>query len=451
MLLDAFQSHLKQQFPFLKQHTRLLVTVSGGLDSIVLLQLCVASGLDVSVAHCNFNLRGKESDGDALFVEEQANILKVPFFIKGFDTSAYAKKHTVSTQMAARDLRYAWFKELAISENFEYILTAHHSNDNLETFLINVSRGTGLDGLMAIPAISGNVLRLLLPFSRKRIYNYAEEHKITWREDSSNASDAYVRNAMRHHVIPELEKIRPDILHTVEKTITHVQQSASLLEAYTQELKNRYFYPLDSLMGPRAICLDIPKLMEHPDPKAVLYVLYKECGFTSWEDVYHLLNAQSGKQLFSSTHRLLKNRTTLQLYNYSKEVRNKTTSFLIPDGVQRHQGDYGVLFFDRVDTTTTVLDSEIYVDASKVQFPMTIRRWKEGDFFYPSGMQGKKKLSKFFKDEKLSLVAKENIWLLCNDTDIIWVIGHRADGRYQVDTNTEQIIKITYSYDAQDA
>lgn len=451
MLLDAFQSHLKQQFPFLKQHTRLLVTVSGGLDSIVLLQLCVASGLDVSVAHCNFNLRGKESDGDAIFVEEQTKALEIPFFIKRFDTSAYAKKHTVSTQMAARDLRYAWFKELAVSENVEYILTAHHSNDNLETFLINVSRGTGLDGLTAIPAISGNVLRLLLPFSRKRIYDYAQENKIAWREDSSNASDAYVRNAMRHHVIPELEKIRPDILHSVEKTITHIKQSASLLEVYTQELKDRYFYPLDSLVGPRAICLDISKLMEHPDPKAVLYVLYKECGFTSWEDVYHLLDAQSGKQLFSNTHRLLKNRTTLQLYRYSKEIGNKTTSFLIPDGVQRHQGDYGVLSFDRVDATTTVLDTEIYVDASKVQFPMTIRRWKEGDFFYPSGMQGKKKLSKFFKDEKLSLVAKENTWLLCNDTAIIWVIGHRADERYSVDTNTEQIIKITYSYDAQDA
>jgi len=451
MLLNAFQSHLKQHFPFIQQHTRLLVTVSGGLDSIVLLHLCVASDLQVSVAHCNFNLRGKESDGDATFVEEQAKIVGVPFFKKGFDTTAYAKKHTVSTQMAARNLRYEWFKELSALENFEYILTAHHSNDNLETFLINMSRGTGLDGLTAIPAISGNVLRLLLPFSRKHIYEYAKAQGITWREDSSNASDAYVRNAIRHHVIPELEKIRPDILRSVEKTVTHVQQSARLLEAYTQELKNRYFYPLDSLIGPRAICVDIPKLMEHPDPKAVLYVLYKEYGFSSWEDVYHLLDAQSGKQLFSNTHRLLKNRTTLQLYTYRKEIENKTTSFLISKEVKQHQGDFGTLSFNKVEGIVTALNTEIYVDVSKIDFPLTIRRWKEGDFFYPSGMQGKKKLSKFFKDEKLSLVAKENIWLLCTNNDIIWVIGHRADKRYTVTKDTVQIIKITYSYDAQDA
>lgn len=451
MLLDAFQSHLKQQFHFLTENTKLLVTVSGGLDSTVLVHLCVSSGLDIGIAHCNFNLRGEESDGDARFVKELAAQFRLPYYEKSFDTSAYAKKHTVSTQMAARDLRYAWFKELIVSENFEYILTAHHSNDNLETFLINASRGTGLDGLTAIPAVSNNVLRLLLPFSRKRIYEYAQENNVIWREDSSNASDAYVRNAIRHHVIPELEKIRPDILQRVEKTITHIKQSASLLDVYTQELKDRYFYPLDSITGPRAICLDIQRLKEHPDPRAVLYVLYKECGFTSWEDVYHLLDAQSGKQVFSSTHRLLKDRNTLQLYTISKEAENKTTSFLIPADVMQHRGEFGALSMDRVEKVTTVLDTEIYIDVSKVDFPLTIRRWKEGDFFYPSGMQGKKKLSKFFKDEKLSLVAKENIWLLCTREDIIWVIGHRTDQRYTVTKDTEQIIKITYSYGAQDA
>ncbi|WP_299684891.1 tRNA lysidine(34) synthetase TilS [uncultured Dokdonia sp.] len=444
MLLDAFQSHLKQQFPFLTAHTKLLVAVSGGLDSTVLVHLCMSSGLDISIAHCNFNLRGNESDGDAHFVKKLATEHTLPYYEKSFDTSAYAKKHTVSTQMAARDLRYTWFKELTTAEGYDYILTAHHSNDNLETFLINVSRGTGLDGLTGIPAISGNVLRLLLPFSRKRIYEYAQVNEIVWREDSSNASDAYVRNAMRHHVIPELEKIRPDILQTVEKTLTHVQQSASLLEVYIQELKTRYFYPLDSLIGPRAMCVSIPKLLEHPTPKAVLYVLYKDFGFTAWEDVYHLLEAQSGKQLFSQTHRLLKDRTTLQLYSYSKEKETNTTSFLIEEGIQEHQGDYGTLSFARVATMATVLETEIYIDPSKVQFPMVVRRWKEGDFFYPSGMQGKKKLSKFFKDEKLSLVAKENTWLLCDQNGIIWILGYRSDRRYSAQEDTK-LLKITYS------
>lgn len=445
MLLDAFQSHLKQQFPFLTETTKLLVTVSGGLDSTALVHLCVSSGLTIGIAHCNFKLRGEESDADAHFVKELASHYTLPYYEKSFDTSAYAKKHTVSTQMAARDLRYAWFNKLITTEGYDYIVTAHHSNDNLETFLINITRGTGIEGLSGIPAISGNVLRLLLPFSRKRIYAYAQENKMTWREDSSNASDAYVRNAIRHHVVPELEKIRPDILHSVEKTIAHVQQSAKLLEVYTQELKQRYFYPLDSLVGPRAMCVDISKVREHSDPKAVLYVLYKDCGFTSWDDVYHLLEAQSGKQLFSNTHRLLKDRTTLQLYTYSKEEQNKTTSYLISDNTPQHQGAYGKLSFTRVDTVTTVLGAEIYVDTERIQFPLIVRRWKEGDFFYPSGMQGKKKLSKFFKDEKLSLVAKENSWLLCDQQGIIWVVGRRADRRYSMQEHTKKGLKITYS------
>ncbi|MFT5890179.1 MAG: tRNA(Ile)-lysidine synthase [Dokdonia sp.] len=445
MLLDAFRLHVKQHFPFLKENTKLLATVSGGLDSTVLVHLCMAAGLDIGIAHCNFMLRGEESDADAHFVKELATQFELPFYSTSFNTSAYAKKHTISTQMAARDLRYAWFKDLVASEAYAYILTAHHGNDSVETFLINATRGTGIEGLTGIPAISGNVLRLLLPFSRKQIHQYATQHHISWREDSSNASDAYVRNAMRHHVIPALEEIRPDALERFKDTMVHVKQSASLLETYTKELKERYFYPLDSIMGASAICLNIEKIKEHTDPKAVLYVLYKEYGFTAWEDVYQLLDAQSGKQLFSDTHRLLKDRTTLQLYPYRKEQGNKTTSYTISKTIEQHRGDYGVLHFDRVYEISTVLDNEIYVDASKVSFPMTIRRWEEGDYFYPIGMEGKKKLSKYFKDEKLSLVAKENSWLLCDQKGIVWIVGQRADRRYSAQATTKKLLKITYS------
>jgi tRNA(Ile)-lysidine synthase len=403
------------------------------------------AGLHIGIAHCNFRLRNEESDADAHFVKELATQFELPFYSTSFDTSAYAKKHTISTQMAARDLRYGWFKDLVASEAYDYILTAHHANDSMETFLINATRGTGIEGLMGIPAISENVLRLLLPFSRKQIHEYAIQHRISWREDSSNASDAYVRNAMRHHVIPALEEIRPDTLERFKDTMMHLQQSASLLETYTKELKERYFYPLDSISGPSAICLNIGIVKEHPDPKAVLYVLYKEYGFTGWEDIYQLLDAQSGKQLFSDTHRLLKDRTTLQLYTYRKEQEKKTTSYTISERIAQHRGDYGVLFFDRVDAISTVLDNEIYLDALKVSLPMTIRRWQEGDYFYPTGMEGKKKLSKYFKDEKLSLVAKENVWLLCDQKGIVWILGHRADRRYSAEANTKKLLKITYS------
>ena len=445
MLLNAFQSHVKQHFPFLTENTKLLATVSGGLDSTVLVHLCIEAGLDIGIAHCNFNLRGDESDADAHFVKELATQFERPFYENSFNTSAYAKKHTISTQMAARDLRYAWFNELVTAEAYEYILTAHHSNDSVETFLINATRGTGIEGLTGIPAISGNVLRLLLPFSRKQIHQYATQNNISWREDSSNASDAYVRNAIRHHVVPALEEIRPDVLERFKDTMAHIQQSASLLETYTKELKERYFYPLDSISGPRAICLNIEKIKKHTDPKAVLYVLYKEYGFTAWEDVYQLLDAQSGKQLFSDTHRLLKDRTTLQLYPYRKEQEKKTTFYTIPETEGTFKDVYGSVTLHNIEELIPTTPHEIIVDTHTLHFPLTIRRWKEGDYFYPTGMEGKKKLSKYFKDEKLSLVAKENVWLLCDQKGIVWILGYRADRRYSAQANTKKRLKITYS------
>ena len=445
MLLNAFQSHLQQHVPFLSKTTKLLATVSVGLDSTVLVHLCVASGLDIGIAHCNFNLRGEESDADAQFVKELAAQFQLPFYSTSFHTSAYAKKHTISTQMAARDLRYAWFQELVTAEEYEYILTAHHANDSVETFLINATRGSGIEGLSGIPAISGNVLRLLLPFSRKQIHQYAIQNNISWREDSSNASDAYVRNAIRHHVVPALEEIRPDALARINDTMDYLQQSADLLDTYAKELKQRYLYPLNSVTESRAICLDISKLKQHPNPKAVLYVLYKDYGFTAWDDVYQLLNAQSGKQLFSETHRLLKDRTTLQLYPFRKEQEKKTTSFEITEAAGVFQDTYGKLTLQTIKTPTPTTSHEIMVDTQALHFPLTIRRWEEGDYFYPTGMKGKKKLSKFFKDEKLSLVAKENTWLLCDQKGIIWILGHRADRRYSVQENTQELLKITYS------
>ncbi len=448
MLLKAFQLHIGDVFPFIEGH-KVLVTVSGGLDSMVLLQLFVSLGIDVSVAHCNFKLRDAESDADALFVKKTAVKLDLPFYSKDFDTYAYAKKNKCSTQMAARELRYGWFEELSVIEEFDYIATAHHANDNLETFFINLSRGTGIEGLTGISQISGKIIRPLLPFSRKQIHDFAIQSDITWREDSSNASDVYLRNAIRHHVLPELEQIRPDILDRFEVTQKHLQQTDRLLSVYRKELKAKYTYPLNSIVGESAMCIGVSLLKEHSDPKAVLYELLKEYGFTSWEDVYHLLDAQSGKQVFSNTHRLLKDRDTLQLYKHRKESEINTTSFILPEGGTSHKDVYGSLFFDEVPEILPVkAANEIYIDRSALTFPLTIRHWKEGDFFYPTGMKGKKKLSKFFKDEKLSLVAKENAWLLCSGDAIVWIILHRADRRFYANKDTKNIIKITYTYDA---
>ncbi|MCD6543493.1 MAG: tRNA lysidine(34) synthetase TilS, partial [Flavobacteriaceae bacterium] len=287
---------------------------SGGIDSMVLTDLLSKLDYQITLAHCNFHLRGKESNLDEAFVVQTAKSLKIPFHVISFDTKEYAKEKNISIQMAARDLRYEWFEELLQNHDLDFLLTAHHADDNLETFLINFSRGTGLEGLTGIPAINHKTIRTLLPFSRKEIEHYAKENEISWREDQSNKETKYVRNKLRHELIPLLKELNPRFLESFRKTMDHLDGSNQLVKDRIKEVKAEI-----QIKDRENSKFKIHDLKLLNNPKAYLYELLKEYGFSEWNDVLSLLNAQTGKQVISKTHRLLKDREYLILSPLSIE------------------------------------------------------------------------------------------------------------------------------------
>jgi len=436
-LINTFKNHIKQQLPFLKE-SKLLVAISGGVDSVVLTHLCKEVNLDFALAHCNFNLRGKESDVDESFVLELAEDLDIEVFIQNFDTETFAKNEKLSIQLAARKLRYGWFFELSEQLDFDFILTAHHADDNLETFLINLSRGTGLEGLKGIPEVNNTIVRPLLPFSREDIEDYAKINHLKWREDSSNASTKYLRNKLRHDVIPVLKDINPDVLVNFQNTLAHLKDSSTIVEDAIDSFLNKAIVNIDD----RQISYQISEFEKLNNPKAYLFEVFKDYGFTQWKDIENLLTAQSGKLVFSKTHQLLKDRDCLILSKMSSEEKQEIISILETETEVKIPT--GTLVFNTVCNIDEINTSIIYIDKKTLNYPLTVRYWQEGDYFYPLGMQGKKKLSKFFKDEKLSLLDKQNTLLLCSNHQVVWVINHRADNRFKITEQTQDILKIKY-------
>ena len=435
-MLQKFQSHIFQNFPFLSGK-KLLLATSGGLDSMVMVDLFRKLSFEIAIAHCNFQLRGVESFEDQNFVQNYAESNEIKLFVTQFDTEAFAKDYKLSTQVAARELRYNWFHELLETENFDYVLTAHHADDNLETFLINLVRGTGLDGLTGIPAKNENVIRPLLLFSRQEIEQYAKENNIDWREDSSNASDKYLRNKIRHNLVPILKELNTDFLSSFHKTQVYLQESKTMVEdasimVYQQVAKE----------SGKDIHFDLNKLQQLPNYKSYLYQWLREFGFLAWEDIYDLVESQSGKQVFSNEFRLLKNRDFLILSPINIEDK-KEEYYIFKD--QKEIDSPLNLSFSKVADIGIVSNRAIFVDEDKLHFPLVLRRWNEGDTFQPFGMEGKsKKVSKIFKDEKLSLIDKENTWLLCSDDKIIWIIGIRQDERFKIEKTTKNRIQIQW-------
>ncbi|WP_081209817.1 tRNA lysidine(34) synthetase TilS [Salegentibacter sediminis] len=431
----AFKNLIKNDFPYLC-NSRLLLAVSGGLDSVVLMHLCKAAKLDISIAHCNFNLRGKESDADESFVKKLAREMETEVFSQNFNTEKYAGDKGLSIQMAARDLRYHWFKELRLQYKFDYVLTGHHANDDLETFLINLVRGTGLEGLSGINPEHNKVIRPLLQFSRKEIEAYAKQQHINWREDSSNASTKYLRNKIRHEMVPLLEELNPEFLKSFLQTQAHLKESQDLVEDYISLI-----YPETVKKGKLGYELDIAFLQKIPNTKSVLYQLLKSFGFTEWNDVHSLLTAQPGKMVFSATHRLIKDREKLILTELPSETHKQ--DFFIEENEEFVMLPIGTFTFSKVKAIEEKAENCIYVNSELLEYPLVVRKWRRGDYFYPFGMKGKKKLSDFFKDKKLSLPEKENSWLLCSGEKIVWVINQRADNRFAISSPDQQILKIT--------
>ena len=433
-LNTIFEKHIDTKFPFLGK-SKLLIAISGGIDSVVLTHLCIKTGLKISLAHCNFDLRGKESDADEEFVEELAENLNLEVFVQRFDTKQYAEDNKRSIQMAARELRYNWFLELAEQLNFDYILTAHHADDNLETFLINFTRGTGLEGLTGIPEINGKFIRPLLPFSSESIQQYARKEHIKWRDDSSNKSVKYLRNKLRHEVVPILKEINPSLLDSFESTLVNLKGSSTIIKSSIDAFLSKAIVQVVE----DAVIFDISEFKALEDPKPYLYESLKEFGFTEWNDVLNLLDAETGKQVYSNSHRLIKNRDHLLL---SPLKLDKDQKILIHEYEEIKQLPFGKMILEEVVTSEFNSADTIYLDWDKLIYPLQIRKRQEGDILYPIGMKGKKKLSKFFKDEKFSLLDKENTWLLCSNNEIVWVIKHRADNRFKVDERTVKILKI---------
>lgn len=433
MLLDL-KTHLKNNISFLKEK-KLLLAVSGGIDSVVLIHLLKQLDYDVTIAHCNFNLRASESDGDEQFIRDYALDNGLEIFVISFDTKSFALDNKLSIQVAARQLRYIWFNQLLDENGLDYLLTAHHLDDNIETFLINFTRGTGVEGLTGIPQQNDRIIRPLLPFTREQIEAYATDNAIQWREDSSNASDKYLRNKLRHDIVPQLKELNPAFADSFLQTIQNLKQTASLAHDAAILVYQQVVSEKD---GQKHISIE--QLKRLPNYKAYLYQWLISFGFTAWDDIYALVDAQSGKHLYAQGYRILKDREVLILEPLKPadkqvyEISEGTVQITEPLAMKLEVTD--VISNDSTKNT-------VFVNNSLIKFPLFVRKWREGDYFYPLGMNGqKKKLSKYFKDEKMSLSEKENVWLLCSGDQIIWIIGRRADNRFTIRSTTDTILKI---------
>ncbi len=431
-MLQEFKNHIEINFPELLQNPFLLAC-SGGVDSVVLSYLCAQNNMNFSIAHCNFKLRGKDSDTDEKFVRQLTIDLDVNYFSTSFNTESYMSKNKVSLQVAARELRYKWFARILKENGLKTVVTAHQADDNLETFIINLSRGTGVNGLTGIPIRTKLATRPLLTFTRAQILTYASDEGIKWREDATNKETKYLRNKIRHEIVPTLKKLHPTFLQNFKNTQEYLQETALLASDYINLLKKELF-----IKNENAVEVSIALLQQYKPNKTYIYALFREYGFTEWEDVVGLLTAVSGKEVYSKTHRLVKGRDVLVLQEL-KEPQHKL--YYIDEHTHFIKEPISLKIEEVAAVSKIDLDT-IYVNKRELEYPLVLRKWKEGDFFYPFGLKGKKKLSKFFKDQKMNLISKEEQWLLCSGDRIVWVVGKRADDRFKIDGDFGKILKI---------
>ena len=408
-----------------------MAAVSGGIDSMVMLRLLHDAGVNMVVAHCNFGLRGDESDLDEAFVKEEADKLGVPCRVAHFDTTAYAVQNRISIQMAARELRYQWFHELTEQENFDAIAIAHNRDDRIETLLINLARGTGIHGLTGIRATIGKIVRPLLAVSREEIENYAKTHDVPFREDSSNATDKYARNYIRHHVIPGLEQFFPGMQQTIERGMEHLSGVELFYNESIERHKNQIVSVKENLTY-----IDLLGLSQSPSPITLLYEILKPFGFSNniAAEILEEQKHSSGRQFFSHTHRLVHDRRSLILQTINHQ-ESKITD--VPIRLKMEQFDKYPGFVPDTDPNIACLDGD------KLQFPFLLRKWEHGDAFRPLGMKNMKKLSDFFTDAKLSLIEKEQRYVLVFGGQIAWVVGMRIDDRFKITGETIHVVRFT--------
>lgn len=422
---------------------RLIVGVSGGSDSVMLLHLLHCLDYQCIVAHCNFQLRGVESDGDELFVQQLSQQIGLPFYHVTFNTKEYAEKEAISIEMAARNLRYNWFETLRQSQQANAIAVGHHADDAIETFLINLTRGTGLRGLTGISAHYGFIIRPLLCLNRKEIDQYIQENKLSYRSDSTNNDQTIVRNKIRHQLIPLFEEMNPSFRETMQKNISKLSEAYSIINhdiaQSTPQLIQR---------DKNIFTIQLTPLMQKKNPHFALFELLHPFQFNpaTIQSIYESLKGISGKQFYSSTHRLIKDRDQLLLFPIEKEQQQKTSIFISQPThavqIDNHLTIEISLPVSSSDITIEKQKEVIFVDTDKLYFPIEIRHPRAGDFFYPFGSSGKKKLSDFFVDCKWNLLQKEQCWIMLSGGAIVWIIGARFDNRFKVDEQTQKITKI---------
>lgn len=419
---------------------KFLLAVSGGIDSMVMMYLFNSYNTSCSIAHCNFQLRGDESDADETFVREQASKLYYKIFVSRFETKEYAEENHLSIQMAARELRYNWFNKLLKAHQFDYLAVAHNSDDAMETFFINLGRGSGIGGLTGIRPVTGTIIRPLVFTSRSEIEAYATEKQIPHREDSSNASDKYMRNYIRHKIIPAFKEIFPHFRETMAQNLNRLADASFL---YSQALQGE----LANLVhqNNNLIYIDISKLLQTQVPKTILYEILKDYGFSSAmvDDIFHVANAIPGKYFCSATHKLVKDRDYYILSRLETDTQNR---FYIEEGTTSIEHPINLRFEELAKAPDFIIEKDSSVallDFDKIEYPLMLRKWQTGDYFVPLGMTDMKKISDFFIDNKLSVIEKEETWLLTSGNQIVWIVGKRIDNRFKITENTTKLLRIS--------
>lgn len=438
-ILEQFNRHLFDN-KLVNQSDKVLLAVSGGRDSMLMLSLFIQSGFSVEIAHCNFNLRGDESDGDEQLVRKYANSNNIPIHVKHFDTKHYAEEHKVSIQVAARELRYVWFEELRSQQKCAVIAVAQHKNDHVETALLNLTRGTGIRGLGGIQKIRDYIIRPLLFLDAKDILQLVSNLGIPFRDDSSNFSTKYARNKIRLDIIPEFEKLNPEFIAVMNDNMDRFQESIAVLDDFVNELRR------DIFIATKADTWEIDKSCIANKKIGLLYLLFEPFHFTKsvLEDMYSSLNGESGRIFESEEFVLLIDRNVLLLKRKVQDIET-----IVIDDVRDSEYQWGShkLKVSCSDDCTIVAMSQVAkIDLDNIIWPIKIRTWQEGDFFQPLGMKGKKKLSDLFIQRKVNVLAKSETPILVNGNgDIMWVVGFQLDDRYKITQKTKKVLKLEFN------
>jgi tRNA(Ile)-lysidine synthase len=435
-VLEQFLNHI-DRFRLCSKSDLILLAVSGGVDSMAMLYLFREAGFQIGVAHCNFQLRGKESDGDEEFVGLVCKELGIPFFVRRFETEAYAWENTLSTQMAARELRYTWFDDLLKTHSYHFIATGHHFDDSMETILLNITRGSSTDGLAGIPVRNGTIIRPLLFSTRKQIEKYALTRGMVWREDESNLTDDYQRNFIRHQVIPKLKELNPSLETTWQSGIEKIQGDIALVQHAFNDWKKQFIKE-----SPDRTTIEKNSFTLFPHGASLLWRYIRMFGFNfeQAKEIIHSISGQPGKRFLSSSHLLVIDRESIILTPHQEQWKETSIGF---DGKDVLMGPFSLKKETIYEMIPVSGDNEAIIDADQLVFPLTWRKWKPGDFFHPLGMEHKKKLSDFFIDKKLSISDKENATILESDGKIVWVVGYRIDDRFKLTPKTNTMVKFT--------